>query len=175
MAIMPRIKKIIAILISALLFTIKTSAAKKTTTTGVLLAVFSAFCFGFTAFIQKFLTTKGFVFSQLLYHSAFVVIAAAAIYLIQTRKPVELFLISKKTWLPVMPGVMFLAATILSGLAYTMIAGSVSFSLVQLNAAWTILIGIFIFKEISFQKHWLRITTGFVFALGAIVLLLFAL
>lgn len=166
---------IITLLISALLFTIKTVEDTPTTIAGVLLAVFSAFCFGFTAFIQKLLTTKGLVFSQLLWHSAFVVISAAAIYLLQTRRPKELICLAPETRLPLMSGALFLAATILGGLAYTRIAGSVAFSITQLNAVWTILLGIFIFKEISFPKHWLRITAGFVSALGAIVLLLFAL
>ena len=166
---------IVTMLISAVLFTIKTVEDRKTTMAGVLCAVFSAFCFGFTAFIQRLLVGQGLIFSQMLYHSAFIVISAAIIYLLQTRRPQELFRVSPKTWLPVSAGAMFLIATILSGLAYTMIPGSVSFSLVQLNAVWTILTGIFIFREISFQKHWLRITAGFVFAFGAIVLLLFAL
>jgi len=70
---------------------------------------------------------------------------------------------------------MFLVATLLSIFSYTMIAGGVAWSITQLNAVWTILIGIFVFKEVGFKEHWRRIVAGFVFAMIAIVFLLFAL
>ena len=162
--------------ISAMLFTIKTeNDSKRSNMSGILFAVFAAICFGVTAFINKIITDQGFIYSQLLYHSLSVVVSAALIFVIQTRKPKEILRFSRENWLPVMSGTMFLTATILSIYSYTMIAGSVSWSITQLNAVWTILIGIFVFREVSFKKHWLRITTGFIFAIIAIVFLLKAL
>ncbi|MDR0310451.1 MAG: GRP family sugar transporter [Acidobacteriota bacterium] len=164
--------------ISAVLFTIVDREAlinKRSNIGGILFALLAAASFGVTAFINKIITNQGFIYSQLLYHSLSVVISAAIIFIIQTRKPEEVLRVSRKTWLPVMSGAMYLAATILSMFSYTMIAGGVSWSITQLNAVWTILIGIFIFREVSLQKHWPRIIAGFVFALAAIVFLLFAL
>jgi len=165
-----------AMFISAVLFTIKAgNDNKKSNISGILFALFAAVCFGFTAFINKIVTNQGFIYSQLLYHSLSVVVSAAIIFIIQTRKPGEIFCVSRENWLPAMSGAMFLAGTILSIFSYTMIAGGVAWSITQLNAVWTILIGIFIFKEVSFRKHWRRIMTGFAFAMAAIVFLLFAL
>ena len=143
--------------------------------TGILYALLAAACFGFTAFINKIVTNQGFIYSQLPYHSLSVVVAAAIIFIIQTGKPREIFRVSRECLLPAMSGAMFLAATILSIFSYTMIAGGVAWSITQLNAVWTILIGIFIFREVSFRKHRRRIISGFAFAMAAIAFLLFAL
>ena len=165
-----------AMFISAVLFTIKTGEDnKRSDAAGIRFALFAAACFGVTAFINAIVTKHGFIYSQLLYHSLSVVVSAAIIFIIQTRKPMEIFRFSRENWLPAMSGAMFLTATILSILSYTMITRSVSWSIVQLNAVWTILIGIFIFREISLREHLLRIIAGFAFAITAIVLLLFAL
>jgi glucose uptake protein GlcU len=165
-----------AMFISALLFTIKSEDDnEQLNIKGILFALFAAACFGVTAFINKLVTNQGFIYSQLLYHSLSVVVSAAIVFIVQTRKPKEIFRVSRANWLPVMSGAMFLAATILGIFSYTMIAGGVAWGITQLNAVWTILIGIFIFREISFGKHWRRIITGFVFAVAAIVFLLFAL
>jgi len=165
-----------AMFISAVLFTIQSNNdSKHSNTSGILFAVLAAVCFGVTAFINKIITNQGFIYSQLLYHSLSIVVFAAIIFVVQTRKPKEILRFSRENLLPVMSGAMFLIATILSIFSYTMIAGSVSWSITQLNAVWTILIGIFVFKEVNFQRHWLRIVTGFVFAVVAIVFLLKAL
>jgi glucose uptake protein GlcU len=164
-----------AMFVSAALFTIKSGDDKRSNAGGILFALFAAACFGVTAFINKIITNQGFIYSQLLYHSLSVVVSAAVIFAVRTRKPKEIFRVSRENWLPAMSGAMFLAATILSIFSYTMIAGGVSWSITQLNAVWTILIGIFVFREVSFKKHWRRISAGFVFALAAIVFLLFAL
>ena len=162
-----------AMFISAVLFTIKfDNGYKQSNTSGILFSLFAAACFGVTAFINKIITSQGFIFSQLLYHSLFVVVSAAIIFVIQKQPPLRL---SRENWLPAISGSMFLAATILGIFSYTMITGGVSWSITQLNAVWTILIGIFVFKEVRFKKHWLRITTGFVFTMAAIFFLLKAL
>jgi len=165
-----------AMFISAVLFTITSDkTGQKSNFSGILFALFAALCFGVTAFINKIITNQGFVFSQLLYHSLSVVMASAIIFSVQTRTPKEIWNFSNEIRFPVMSGAMFLTATILSIFSYTMIAGSVSWSITQLNAVWTILIGIFVFKEVSFKKNKLRILTGFFFAITAIALLLRAL
>ena len=165
-----------AMFISAVLFTIESgNDTKKSHSSGILFALLAAACFGLTAFINKIVTNHGFIYSQLLYHSLSVVVSAAIIFTLQTRKPKEILRFSGENWLPAMSGAMYLAATLLSIFSYTMIAGGVAWSITQLNAIWTILIGIFVFREVSFKKHWRRIVTGFVFAMLAIICLLFAL
>jgi len=159
----------------ALLRTIATKPHEISGLSGILYALFAAACFGVTAFINKIVTNQGFIYSQLLYHSLSVVVSAAIIFIIQTRKPREIFCVSRENLLPAMSGAMFLVGTILSMFSYTMIAGGVAWSITQLNAVWTILIGIIIFREVSFRKHRRRIITGFAFALTAIAFLLFAL
>ena len=162
--------------VSAVLFTVNDDNRQNIDRIhGILYALTAAACFGVTAFINKIVTNQGFIYSQLLYHSLSVVISAALIFIIQTRKPKEIFYVSREICPPAISGTLFLAGTILSIYSYTMIAGSVSWSITQLNAVWTILIGIFIFREVSFRKHRLRIMTGFVFAAVAIIFLLFAL
>jgi glucose uptake protein GlcU len=165
-----------AMFISAMLFTIKSDTdSKHSNTSGILFAVLAAACFGVTAFINKIITSQGFIFSQLLFHSLSVVISAAIFFVIQTQKPKEILRFSQENLLPLLSGTMYLIATILSIFSYTMIAGSISWSITQLNAVWTILIGMFVFKEVSFKKHRPRIITGFAFAILAILLLLKAL
>ena len=165
-----------AMFISAVLFTIPSGDGnKQSNVSGILYALFAAACFGLTAFINKIVTNQGFIYSQLLYHSLSVVVAAAILFAIQTRRPKEIFHLSRENWLPAISGAMFLVATLLSIFSYTMIAGGVAWSITQLNAVWTILIGIFVFKEVGFKEHWRRIVAGFVFAMIAIVFLLFAL
>jgi glucose uptake protein GlcU len=165
-----------AMFISAALFTIKSdNGDNRSNRSGILYALFASVCFGVTAYINKVITMHGFVYSQLLYHSLSVVVSAAAIFFIQTRRAKELLRFSRENWLPAASGAMFLIATILSIFSYTMIPGGVSWSITQLNAVWTILIGIFIFNEGSFKKHWPRIMAGFVFALAAVAFLLRAL
>jgi len=165
-----------AMFISAVLFTIKSEDDnEQLNIKGILFALFAAACFGVTAFISKVVTNQGFIYSQLLYHSLSVVVSAAIVFIVQTRKPKEILRVSRANLPPIMSGAMFLAATILGIFSYTMIAGGVAWSITQLNAVWTILIGIFVFREVSFGKHWRRIITGFVFTVAAIVFLLFAL
>jgi glucose uptake protein GlcU len=165
-----------AMFISAMLFTIKSDGDnKKSNVSGIFFALFAAVCFGVTAFINKIVTNQGFIYSQLPYHSLSVVVSAAIIFIVQTRSPKEILCVSRAVLLPAMSGAMFLVATILSIFSYTMIAGGVAWSITQLNAVWTILIGIFIFREVSFKKHLWRIMAGFAFALAAIAFLLFAL
>jgi glucose uptake protein GlcU len=178
----------IAIFVSAMLFTIrKDTENKRSINIGVMFAVAAAFLFGFNAYLQKVLTNKDFVYSQLFWVALAMFVTAIVIQSIKKGRrlwvqrhaakstPPPTVLFSKQILLPLLAGLLYCVAAIFNVLAYTKIAGSVAFSIVQLNAVWTILIGIFIFKEIDFRKNWLRITSGLAFAIGAIVLLIFAL
>ena len=76
---------------------------------------------------------------------------------------------------PIIAGIVYSLACIFNMLAYKEIAGSVAFSIIQANTIWTVLLGIFLFKEINFKKNWLRLCSGFILVIGAIALLVLAL
>ena len=169
---------IFAIFISAVLFTVRKENEKKSAfNIGILYAVLAACSFGINVFVQKILVNHGFVFSQLVYTSLSSFILAAAMFFIQNRKKdrKESFILFKQAWLPLTAGVLFGVAIIFLVLANSLMPGSISFSIVQLNTVWTLLIGIFVFKEISFIENRPRIITGLIFAIGAITLLMLAL
>ena len=165
----------VAMFVSAMLFTIKSDGGgQKSALGGILLALFAAVCFGATAFINRLITAQGFIYSQLFFHSLAVTVTALAAFLITKRTPKEIFRPDKTVLLPMMTGVMFLAATVLTIFSYMQIPGSVAWSITQLCAMWTMLIGIFVFKEVRFRAHRTRIIAGFAFAFAAIGLLFFA-
>jgi glucose uptake protein GlcU len=64
--------------------------------------------------------------------------------------------------------------TIFSIIANRTVAGSITQTIIQFNGVWTVLITIFIFKELDFKKHWLRISAGIILAILGILLLTFA-
>jgi glucose uptake protein GlcU len=181
---------------SALMFQITTdtekenlTASKKNAKTGIALALFCGVCFGVTALFNSVVTRPAivgdtFTYSQLLYHSASLVIFSIIVYGILGDKFTEsstarqrfknIFNVDKKTWLPVMAGGMFLLATLLTIHSYRLIPNPVAWSIMQLNVFWTVFIGLFVFKEINCKQHWLRLSLGVLMAIVACVLLFFA-
>ena len=181
---------------SALMFQITTdaekenlTASKKNAKAGIALALFCGVCFGVTALLNSVVTRPAivgdtFTYAQLLYHSASLVIFSVILYMIIGDKSSEpstakqrlndIVKVDKKTWLPVIAGGMFLVATLLTIHSYRLIPNPVAWSIMQLNVFWTVLIGLFIFKEIDYQQHWLRLSLGILMAVGACVLLFFA-
>jgi len=181
---------------SALMFQITTdaekenlTASKKNAKAGIALALFCGVCFGVTALLNSVITRPAivgdtFTYAQLLYHSASLVIFSVILYMIIGDKSSEpstakqrlndIVKVDKKTWLPVIAGGMFLVATLLTIHSYRLIPNPVAWSIMQLNVFWTVLIGLFIFKEIDYQQHWLRLSLGILMAVGACVLLFFA-
>ena len=179
--------------VSAWMFQITTDAEKenlivsrKNAKVGITLALFSGVCFGVTALLNSVVTRPTivgdmFTYTQLFYHSASLVIFSLIGYMILGDKFNEhstikqrfkdIFKVDKKTWLPVIAGGMFLIATLLTIHSYRLIPNAVAWSIMQLNVFWTVLIGLFIFEEINYKQHWLRLSSGVVMAIGACVLL----
>lgn len=175
---------------SALIFQIKTVAelknqsSKKNTCSGIAFALFSGVCFGITALLNSIVSSPAivgekFTFTQLLYHSASLIIFSVLVYLMigNNKKQClkDIFVLNQKIWLPFSAGTMFLIATLLTIYSYRMIPAAVAWSIVQLNVFWTVLVGVFVFKEVNFRQHWPRLTAGVILAAGALVFLLFAL
>jgi len=165
-------------------------SVKKNKILGILYALFSGVCFGFSALFNSIvsrpaITGERFTFAQLLYHSISLIIFSVIFYMIIGNKPSEpstakqrlndIFKINKKTWLPFVSGAMFLCATLLTIYSYRMIPNAVAWSITQLNVFWTFIIGIFIFKEVNFKLYWARLLAGVLLAAAACVFLYLAL
>lgn len=166
---------ILFILMSAMLFTIKNSEEKVVDKKGIIYAILSAIFFGTNALIQKYATNHGLVYSQQVYFSGLVFLSAL-IYLFIKEKNIKILteIKSKDNFLGVIGGGIYFFASFFSTLAYRYIPGSIAFTIVQLNAVWTVLVGILIFKEINFKENWKRIVLGIVLAVIGVIMLLFA-
>lgn len=166
---------VIFILLSAMLFTIRKREEQILDKKGIIWAILSAIFFGINALIQKFATNNGLIYAQQVYFSASVFISALVYIGFKERSIIFMKDIkSKQNILGIIGGITYYFASFFSTLAYKYIPGSIAFTIVQLNAVWTVLVGILMFKEIDFKKNWLRILTGMVFAIIGVIMLLFA-
>ncbi|MCL1908443.1 MAG: GRP family sugar transporter [Holophagaceae bacterium] len=184
---------------SAWLFQVETDAEKRISETlwkkenmrqGIAFALFSGICFGISALLNSIVSNveivgEKFTFAQLIYHSATLTIFPMALCLVvenktsEPSKAVERFRdiikVDKKTWMPVIAGGMYMVATLLTIYSYRLIPNNaIPWSITQLNVFWTVIIGIFIFKEIGYKQNWRRLTGGILMAAGACIFLFFA-
>lgn len=166
---------VIFILISAMLFTIKNKNEKIVDRKGIIYAILSALFFGVNALIQKNATNNGLVYSQQVYFSGLIFISAF-IYILIKEKNIKILADIKNKYniLGVIGGSIYFFASFFSTLAYKYIPGSIAFTIVQLNAVWTVLVGILIFKEIDFKKNWIRIMLGILLSIIGVIMLLLA-
>jgi glucose uptake protein GlcU len=178
--------------LSATLFQIRleTDKSKTAVRAGILCALGAGVCFGVAALLNSVVTSvkitgEKFVLSQLLYHSASLVAVSATAYTIfggrlggapgAKERFFEVFKVDKKTFLPFIAGGMYMFAAFLTIYSYRLIQNNaVPWSITQLNVFWTIIAGVFIFKEIDGKKHFARLALGTVTAIAACVLLFFA-
>jgi len=144
---------------------------KKFENSGVYLALLSALGFGITAVIQKYVTDTVGIYTQQVAWSISITLSLAT-YLLVTRQ-LSKVLIGRQLdyYLGLFAGLVYLGASFFHLFSYKYLSASISFTLIQTNALWTILIGIFIFKEIDFKKHHLRVIMGFLFVLVGIATL----
>lgn len=163
------------ILLSAMLFTIKKREEKIIDKKGIFYAIFSALFFGINALIQKYATNHGLIYSQQVYFSGFVFLSALVYLWIKEkdRKTLKDFK-NRNNLLGMVGGAIYFFASFFSTLAYQYIPGSIAFTIVQLNAVWTVLVGILIFKEINFKENWGRILLGILLAIIGVIMLLLA-
>lgn len=166
---------ILFILISAMLFTIKNQNEKIIDKKGIIYAILSALFFGINALIQKYITNNGLVYSQQVYFSGLVFLSAL-IYILVKEKNIKVLsnIKNKDNILGIVGGCIYFFASFFSTLAYKYIPGSIAFTIVQLNAVWTVLVGILIFKEINFKENWARILLGIFLAVVGVIMLLLA-
>lgn len=166
----------VAVFVSAVCFTVTHShEERKANLNGIYLATLSGLAFGIVTVINKHVTTEVGVYSQQVVWSLFIFLSLFIYVLAQKhlRKGLK-EVVRKDAGLGLLAGLVYLGASFFMLQAYRYIPASIGFTIIQLNAIWTILIGILVFKELSFKKHYKRIILGFLFALIGIALLAFA-
>ena len=137
----------------------------------VFIAILSSLLYGGAGLLRKIVTLKGLVYSQQIY-SALGIVVAGFLYLIFTSKKVNIKKENTKQYsLAFLSGFFYYFASFFMLLSYKYIEGSITFSIIQLNAIWAGLIGIFIFKEIDYKKHYKKIIFSLIFAMIGIGLL----
>lgn len=165
----------VSIFLSALFFTNTSQDRKKhLRIRGVYLASLSALGFGSVAVIQKYVTEHSGVYYQQVVWS-FSIFISLLVFIVITRKLNTLFGNSKKDLLLATgAGVIYLGASMFQLISYKYIPAAIGFTIIQLNALWTISIGIAVFKEIDLKIHYRKVIYGFIFTLVGVLLLLFA-
>jgi len=166
----------VAVFLSAIAFTISGSKEEaKANLNGIYLATLSGVAFGLVTVINKHVTTTVGVYSQQVVWSAAIALSLLAYVLSQKGMLKKLKSTDRRNLgLGLGAGVLYLGASFFMLQAYRYIPASIGFTIIQLNAVWTVAIGIFVFKEIDAKKYWVRITFGFLLALAGILLLAFA-
>lgn len=166
---------ITAIFISAALFSVKKDTERKIDTHGIYFALIAGFLFGLNSVIQKYVTVNvAEIPPQQLYFSAGVFFSAL-VYLQLKDKSLSVIknTFSKNGMLALFAGILYFAANYFQIKSNQIIPNSISFTIIQFNAVWTVLIGILIFKEIDLKKHWKRVVLGLIFAILSIIILFF--
>ncbi|MGI6072557.1 MAG: GRP family sugar transporter [Lachnospiraceae bacterium] len=161
------------LLASAMLFNIKNKTEKSSHNSGIICALISAVLFALYAVFQKNATNHGLIHSQIVYVSLFVFLSALVFIAIKEKSLSclkETF--TKDNLMGILGGALFYLASFFAIKSYNLLPGSVTFTIIQLNSVWTVLIGILIFKEIDFRKNWIRICVGILTALAGIVMLM---
>lgn len=165
----------LAIFASALFFTNTSSTiTKRVNLKGVYLASLAALGFGSVAVIQKYVTAHVGVYSQQVIWSLSIFISLLT-YVILAKKLKEIFKSKQKDIiLGLGAGVFYLGASIFQLFSYKYIPASIGFTIIQLNALWTITIGIIVFKEIDLKKYGKQVGLGLLFTLIGVFLLVLA-
>ena len=166
----------LAVFLSAVYFNIVPSKKdQKINKKGIYLASLSALAFGIVTVINKYVTTNVGVYSQQVVWSLSMVVSILAYIFTNKNMVGSLIKVSRKDiYLGLIAGILYLGASFFMLQSYRYIPSSIGFTIIQLNAIWTISIGLFLFKEIDFKKYSKRIGIGFFLAILGIALLSFA-
>ena len=161
----------IAVFVSAVFFS-ATTENQKSNQTGILFAVLSAIGFGIVTVINKYVTDNVGVYSQQVVWSLSIFISMFVYAIVKGGLFRDIWQISRRdVALGIMAGLLYLGASFFMLESYRYIDASVGFTIIQLNALWTIGIGILVFKEISIRREMVKIMGGIFFAVTGIFLL----
>lgn len=163
-----------AIFLSAVFFTTTSEEKKHFNVKGVYLAILAGVGFGSVAVIQKYVTAHVGVYSQQVVWSLSIALSLF-IYISFIKRLREIFNVpQREIKIGLIAGILYMGASIFQLFSYRFLAVSVSFTIIQMNAFWTVLIGILIFKEIDLKKYYKNVALGFLFTLIGIIFLAFA-
>ncbi|NLA85754.1 MAG: EamA family transporter, partial [Clostridiales bacterium] len=163
------------ITLAAMLFSTRDKDNTPVDKTGIVHALVAAFFYGISSLLSKVLTSEGTLFAQQIFKALFVFLSAAVYILVKDKSLTRRTLKTKKEiLLPLLGGVLFFGNASFYLLAYRCLEGSIVMLLHQLNAIWLLLLGVFVFKEINFKKHWLRLVAGLVLSLIGLLMLILA-
>lgn len=161
---------------SAVCFTVRSAnETRRAHLSGVYLAALSGLGFGIVTVINKYVTTEVGVYSQQVVWSLSIFLSLLLYALSRGRVMSKLAATSpKERRLAMLAGLLYLGASFFMLQSYRYIPASIGFTIIQLNAVWTILIGLFVFHEINVRQHGKRVVLGFGLALAGICLLALA-
>ena len=166
---------IVLITMAAMMFSTREKDTDSVDKLGILYALVAAVFYGIYTFVKKYLTNEGALFSQQIYTSFFVFISAASYTFVKYKTfKIDAPKLKREIALPLAGGALFFGNASFNVLAYKCIEGSIVSMLHQLNAIWLLLIGVFVFKEIDFRKHWLRLVIGLILSIVGVVMLILA-
>ena len=164
---------IVFIFMAALLLVVNEGEKKKITYINISLAIVSALLYGISGFIRKVVTLEGFVYSQQIYTSLGIMLSALIYTIIKDKKLYVNKSNIRNYLLASLSGVSHYLASFFMLLSYKYLEGSIAFVVIQLNCIWTVIIGVFLFKEIDYKKYYKRLLLGLLFALMGMTLLVF--
>lgn len=161
----------LAVFLSALFFNI---GKKKngSNTKGILYATLAALCFGVVTLLNKITLDHSGVYAQQMIISLFLLLSCTHVLIVKKVSIGPIFRVD--SFYGLLSGILYLGASSFMLYSYKFIPASIGYTVIQLNAIWVISIGIFVFKEINYKKHWLRLVLGLIFALVGISMLFLA-
>jgi len=164
----------VAIFVSALFFSATTPETGKANSRGILLAILAGVGFGIVAVINKYVTdTVGVYLQQVVWSFGIVLTLVIYAFLKNNLPTLQTDITKREVMLGVLAGLLYLGASFFMLQSYKYIDASVGFTIIQLNALWTIAIGIFVFNEVDLKLHRNKVWWGILFALVGVTLLLF--
>lgn len=165
----------LAIFASALALNISDSRQQaRANLSGIYLAAGSSVAFASVAVINKHLSAHGHIYDQQVVWSA-AIATSLLVYLFARRQLSGLRRLSSRDLvLGLLAGVIYLGASFFMLQSFALIPGAIAFTIIQLSALWTIILGVAVFHEVSLRKHYRRIALGLILALLGVFLLAFA-
>lgn len=160
------------IFLAALSLVVNEKDKPKIKINNILIALLAALFYGITGFIRKVVTLQGFVYIQQVYTSMGLVIAAFTYLLIKEKRISFQKSQIRNYCLALLSGTFYYFASYFMLLSYQKIEGSIAFPIIQLNSIFSLIIGIFIFQEIDYKKHYKRLLFGLSLAILGIVFLI---
>jgi glucose uptake protein GlcU len=160
---------------SATLFSIRKDSEKKFDMLGIYLAVIAGLMFAIHWVILRYVSTGAVEASaqQLCFSTGLVLSGILYCRVMDKKSAVVKDTLSMNRLMPLLAGAMYFATTLFQIFSVQILPSSIALTIAQLNAIWTVLIGILIFKEIDTKKHWGRISLGLIFAGISIAVLFF--